>query len=189
MVAEALDPAVVVRMLAEPARLRVFACVALGSRRADDIAAVAGVTMASVHKALERLIGEGLIELSDAGYRVAEERLNASARAQAGDRTAPVPGTDGWSDEQIQVLRSFVVDGRLQSVPVARAKRQVVLDWLAGRFEPGVTYPEPEVNMTLGTVYPDYAALRRYLVDDGFLERRDGFYWRSGGTVEDSPRR
>jgi hypothetical protein len=25
--------------------------------------------------------------------------------------------------------------------------------------------------------------LRRYLVDDGFLSREAGIYWRSGGTV------
>lgn len=28
------------------------------------------------------------------------------------------------------------------------------------------------------------AALRRYLVDEEFLHRRDGFYWRAGGTFE-----
>ena len=32
-----------------------------------------------------------------------------------------------------------------------------------------------------------YAALRRYLVDEGFLERRDGFYWRVGGTFDIDP--
>ena len=31
--------------------------------------------------------------------------------------------------------------------------------------------------------HPDHAALRRYLVDEGFLTRDAGFYWRSGGTV------
>jgi hypothetical protein len=30
----------------------------------------------------------------------------------------------------------------------------------------------------------DYATLRRYLVDDGFLERREGFYWRAGGSFD-----
>jgi hypothetical protein len=60
----------------------------------------------------------------------------------------------------------------------------VVLDFLAGRFEPGRVYAEPDVNAALAAVHPDHAALRRYMVDEGFLERRDGFYWRSGGTFE-----
>lgn len=38
------------------------------------------------------------------------------------------------------------------------------------------------MNLLLGMAHPDVAALRRHLVDEGFLERRDGFYWRAGGT-------
>jgi len=45
-------------------------------------------------------------------------------------------------------------------------------------------YPERDVNFILGMVHADYAALRRYLVDEGLLQRRDGFYWRSGGTFD-----
>ena len=70
----------------------------------------------------------------------------------------------------------------------------MVLDHLAGLFEPGRRYSEAEVNQTLGAWYPDYAALRRYLVDEGFLRRADETdpstsrsvkrYWRAGGSVE-----
>jgi hypothetical protein len=55
---------------------------------------------------------------------------------------------------------------------------------VARTFEPGHRYPEREVNDVLRSFWPDYAALRRYLVDEGFLDRADGVYWRAGGTVE-----
>jgi putative glutamine amidotransferase len=48
----------------------------------------------------------------------------------------------------------------------------------------GVRYPESDVNARLRRFHPDYAAVRRYLVDDGFLTREIGVYWRSGGTVQ-----
>jgi hypothetical protein len=67
-------------------------------------------------------------------------------------------------------------------IPTSRAKRLVVLDWLAQQFEPGVRYREQEVNATLERRHADYAALRRYLVDEEFLERGGGEYWRAGGT-------
>ena len=51
-------------------------------------------------------------------------------------------------------------------------------------FEPGIRYPEREVNVLLAVWHPDVAALRRYLVDEGFLTREAGVYWRSGGTVD-----
>lgn len=83
-----------------------------------------------------------------------------------------------------QILQRFVSGGRLVLMPTRRSKRLVVLDHVAQSFEVGRTYPEAEVNATLETFHEDYAALRRYLVDEGFLTRETGVYWRSGGTVQ-----
>jgi hypothetical protein len=87
-------------------------------------------------------------------------------------------------DEE-RVLRNFLSeDGALHTIPARHAKLLVVLDRLAQEFEPGRTYPEAEVNEVLGRFHPDVAALRRYLVDNGFMTREDSVYWRSGGTFE-----
>ena len=89
------------------------------------------------------------------------------------------------SPEGERVLRAFLAaDGSLHTIPSKRAKLLVVLDHLAQSFELGRTYPETEVNAVLRRFHPDVAALRRYLVDDGFLTREESVYWRSGGTVE-----
>ncbi|MGN6607647.1 MAG: DUF2087 domain-containing protein [Jatrophihabitans sp.] len=83
-----------------------------------------------------------------------------------------------------KVLRSYVKDGRLTTMPRAGRKRSIVLDHVAQRFEPGLRYSEVEVNLLLRPLWPDVAALRRYLVDEGMLARADGQYWRMGGSVE-----
>ena len=84
-----------------------------------------------------------------------------------------------------KVLGSFLgADGRLHTIPTKHGKLLVVLDFLAQRFEPGRKYPEAQVNEILGDYHPDYAALRRYLVENGFLDRADSMYWRSGGTFD-----
>ena len=83
------------------------------------------------------------------------------------------------------VLRAFVSpDGSLTSIPTKIRKRLVVLDLLAQEFEPGEKYAETDVNNRLRAYHPDVAALRRYLVEEGFLDRADGSYWRAGGTVD-----
>ena len=46
-----------------------------------------------------------------------------------------------------------------------------MLERIASEFEPGVRYDEKEVNAIVGAFFNDYAALRRYLVDEGFLDR------------------
>jgi hypothetical protein len=81
------------------------------------------------------------------------------------------------------VVGRFIKDGRLVIMPSRRSKLLAVLDRLAQEFELGRTYPEAEVNEILGGFHDDYAALRRYLVDEGFMTREGGVYWRSGGTV------
>ncbi|HVB44648.1 MAG TPA: DUF2087 domain-containing protein [Streptosporangiaceae bacterium] len=82
------------------------------------------------------------------------------------------------------VLRTFMPDGQITAMPAKRSKRLVLLDHVAQRFEIGVRYSESDVNRTLRTVYEDYAALRRYLVDEGLMSRKHNEYWRSGGTVD-----
>jgi hypothetical protein len=86
-------------------------------------------------------------------------------------------------DPAARVDRAFFVDGRLRALPARRSKRLIVLDRLAQLFEPGVSYPESSVNEVLTRVHPDYALLRRCLVDEGFMAREFGWYWRTGGTV------
>jgi hypothetical protein len=84
-----------------------------------------------------------------------------------------------------KVLRSFLdEEGRLHTIPTRHAKLLVVLDHLSQSFEPGRSYSEVEVNQVLNRFHADHAALRRYLVDEQFLTREDGQYWRSGGTFD-----
>ena len=59
-----------------------------------------------------------------------------------------------------------------------------MLTRLALEFDVGVRYAEEQVNETLTRFHPDYASLRRYLVDEGLLSRERGLYWRTGGPVE-----
>jgi len=84
-----------------------------------------------------------------------------------------------------RVLANFLdPEGRLKTIPTKLSKLLVVLDRIAQEFEPGETYPEAQVNDVLQRFHPDYAALRRYLVENGFMTREDNVYWRSGGTFE-----
>ena len=92
---------------------------------------------------------------------------------------------DDASVEPSLVVRNFLTtDGRLRTMPAKRSKRLLVLDHVAQRFEPGGMYAEKDVNAILEHVHPDYAALRRALVDEEFLTRENNVYWRSGGSVE-----
>jgi hypothetical protein len=82
-------------------------------------------------------------------------------------------------------LKPFIRDGRITAMPAKRKVRLVLLDKVAQAFEPGRRYTEAEVNAVLKALIDDHAALRRYLIDEGLMDRTggDGTYWRSGGTA------
>ena len=82
-----------------------------------------------------------------------------------------------------RVLENFIdVAGRLTAIPVQRKKRLAVLRWIVEDFQPGRLYPEAEVNRIVSRRHPDFAALRRYLVDEELMQRRRGIYWRTGSV-------
>jgi hypothetical protein len=176
-----LDATALVGLLADGHRRKVVSAIELGASHVDAIVASSGLTATQVAKALGKLVETGLVVSGDDGLGVVGDAFQRAAR-QANTRAASTE-FDEEPDEARKVLRAFVVGGRLQSIPVAAAKRAVILDWLAQEFEPGKTYSEKMVNLILGKRHADTAALRRYLVDQGFLDRAEGQYWRSGGTV------
>lgn len=96
----------------------------------------------------------------------------------------PDPEQPGAAPEPPAELRAFFdADGRITVMPARRNRRLALLDHLAQLFEPGEEYEETEVNRRLRERHDDVAMLRRYLIDEGFLDRRDGRYWRVGGSV------
>ena len=99
--------------------------------------------------------------------------------------SGPVSDDFGVSDPAVQkVLQTYLGNGRLRMMPRPGAKRRIVLDYLATRFEPGVRYSETQVNAVLRGYHDDFAALRRYLIDEGLMSRENGQYWRTGGWVD-----
>ena len=82
-----------------------------------------------------------------------------------------------------RVLDNFVdPDGKLNGIPAQRKKRMVILRWLVEDFQPGRRYPESEVNDVIGRRHPDFATLRRHLVDEELMQRRESIYWRTGSV-------
>lgn len=86
--------------------------------------------------------------------------------------------------EIAKVLKAYLRDDRLTAMPRRGRKRQIVLEHIAQRFEPGNRYAEVEVNARLRPVWSDVATLRRHLVDNSLLARSGGEYWRIGGRVD-----
>jgi len=170
-------------LLADDERLRVVAALVLGARTTDDVVERTGLRNRRVLEALTRLESGGLVQRqNDGAWSFDVSRLREIAReSRPRDEPDDVGDVDAVT---ASVLRTFLRGGRLTQIPMHAGKRRIVLDHVCRVFDIGVRYPEREVNALLRAFHPDYAALRRYLVDEGFLGRERNIYWRTGGTVD-----
>jgi hypothetical protein len=108
-----------------------------------------------------------------------------AARAALEEQPAPRVATPGPTEqsvreaarrEQEHLVGRLFDRGRLPQIPARRKTRAAALLEVLTRFEPGREYTEPEVNEVLLGVHPDFAYLRRELVNYHYLERADGRY-------------
>lgn len=84
--------------------------------------------------------------------------------------------------EKEKILKKYFPEGAdkpLAKFPPREKQRLIVLREIAGWLKAEHKYGEKELNDTLKAIYEDYALIRRYLIDYGFLDRKpDGSeYW------------
>jgi len=79
-----------------------------------------------------------------------------------------------------QIDQFFRPDGTLTSIPVKTAKKIAVLKVIASKLSPDTRYPEKELNAIIANFHDDTAAIRRYMIEYGILERdAESVYWLS----------
>lgn len=182
------DLATWIRLTLDPDRLAVLGQLATSTSTAAEVVAATGVAERRVLEALGAFVSAGFVQTEGPRYRLAVDTLRQLASSQRPFDDVDASVLHGMTDDERVVLARFFTGRRLTQIPLARGKRRIVLARLSLDFEPGVVYPEATVNEILSARHPDYASLRRHLVDEGYLDRRDGKYWRSGGRV-DTPTR
>jgi hypothetical protein len=179
------DPDDILRALADPERLAIAGVLARSPAAIDELRAAVGLPVKRLRSHLGRLTAAGVLalEADRRTYRLDVDALRHAAELVGPPRDAGL-ALGAASEDEEQVLRTFFRNGRLTEIPMKRSKRLVVLERIALEFEPGRRYDENEVNAIVGVFFNDHAALRRYLVDEGFLDRDHGVYWRAGGRVD-----
>jgi DNA-binding transcriptional ArsR family regulator len=171
------------KALADESRLRLLGLLATRERSVEELAALLRLRAPTVSHHLARLKALDLVSMRAEGnthyYRLNGKGLGRINRLLATPEHVVALAQDQQGDAwERKVLRDFLEDGRLKTIPAQEKKRLVILSWLAEHFAWGRVYTEKEVNELLRQVHPDTASLRRYLVGYHFLEREHGEYWR-----------
>ena len=182
------------KALGQEQRLKMVGLLGQNERAVNEIADYLDLSEPTVSHHIGKLREVGLLSLRMDGnqrfYRLDQKRMEVfksyAAAVDSPPTKEPVNEEDnawieelGWSEEAKKVLYTYTSNGRLQQIPKKQKKLLVILRWLATFFQPGERYSEEEVSNILAGVHDDYASLRRYLVEYGFMhrERGGGDYW------------
>ena len=153
-------------------RLHILGILAEQTAAVPELARRLGVKETAILKHLKRLQAADLVrEVAPYTYQFNQDGLEQL------NRTVFHRG-DSQNKETLRqrVLRHYTDGSRLKKLPENEVELREVADWLAELFETGVEYPEKEVNERLLQAHPDYAEMRRLLVDCGLMTRSRGIY-------------
>ncbi len=170
------------KVLGNESRLKIIGILANRECTVTELAELLDVKEPTVSQHLNMLKAANLVEVRPEGnfrfYSFKGQTLAGMSKELFSREqfAALVPQFEEVGDEwERKVLQTFF---RLGQLPTTEKKLLVVLKWLADKFEYGVRYTEKEVNEILTRYHPDYALLRRELVDCRYMQREKGIYWR-----------
>jgi predicted transcriptional regulator len=168
------------RALGDPVRLRLIGLIAERPRTGKDLAGAVDVGAPTVSHHMDRLVRSGLVAVRRDGqsriYSLDLDMLRALARLAVPEDSSIVAASAGEDAERAKVIRDFFDGERLKQIPAQRKKRVIVLQHLVTRFDPNREFSEREVSDMLKVAHPDFATLRRELVDYGYMSRAGGVY-------------
>lgn len=167
--------------LADPDRLRIAGLIADRALTTAEIAAELGLPTESVTAHLA-LLGRGRLISTTRDRHERRVRLRRERLAEI----------DAWCAVQLESglgearpdgsvppnVRQFFRGKRLTGYPAKQSLKLEVLGVVITDFARDTDYPEAEVNEIISRRGGDYAALRRDLVDFGFMTRDHGIYRR-----------
>lgn len=182
------------KTIGNESRLKIIGILATEECDVGELAARLELREPTVSHHLARLRSLGLVQMRAEGnnhiYILDAGALESMGKDlfQQNQLASLVEDVAADNPEQ-KVLQQFIDDGKITSIPARRGKRRLVLNWLVEHFDTDTRYTEAEISERLAVYHPDYAALRRYLVEERLMQRENGIYWRTTEELEPLPYR
>jgi len=173
------------KALADANRLKIVGLLAQKDFSVEQMAEILGIGSSTVSHHLSRLSKAGLVSArAESYYNVYTlniERLESLSKELLADNKLPslTANVDMDAYDQKVIKNYSNPDGTLRSIPTQQKKLSAILYFIVQNFEFGKKYTEKEVNQILEKFHPDYAFLRRSLIDFKIMDREvsGGSYW------------
>lgn len=172
------------KALSDESRLKIVGALATSERSVEELATLLNLRAPTISHHLAKLKEVGVVDMRSEGTTHIY-KLNMSEMRSVAKRILALDTIETFSENvasnawEQKILGDFFDGQRLKEIPASRKKREVILRFLAERFQTDKKYAEKEVNTIIGKHHPDFATLRRELIGARLLTREAGVYWRS----------
>jgi len=171
------------KVLGNESRLKILGLLANQERSVGELAALLELREPTVSHHLAAMKELGLIDVrAEGNNRIywlnvkVLESMSKDILSQA--QLAELVPDDSTNEWEQKILSNFVENGRLTQIPARYKKQFVIMKWVASHFAFDVRYPEADLNEALKQLHPDFASLRRFLIDHKLMDRDKNVYWR-----------
>ena len=171
----------IIGVLTDPYRLQLVGHLATQAYSLEELSVLLHKKISFTARRLKKLQELGIVKrwIEDQTYSLDMEMLQHFQRSlfNVENKISPLEET-ALDDEERRILKSFFVRSRLATIPAGRENLAILVRWFARRFPLNVYYQEAEVNQIIEQYYHDAAFFRKDMVGRGFMQRKNGVYWR-----------
>lgn len=157
----------------QPERVKLLGLLANKPHSVPELAEVLGLKETAVSKHLNRLVQSELITVDSNQFTYAYT-LDKNSLDRFQD--AILDG-DLFEDFATRTKQTYIFNEAITQIPTNEAERNVIVQWLGEKFEPGRQYTAVEVKNIILTHYTRHQLLRSHLLDKGILKHVDEQYW------------
>jgi biotin operon repressor len=176
------------KALGHPLRILIMNLIRGAPRHGEELAAILNISPSTVAHHLFILQQSGWI----ASRRVQYYQIYTLNEQALNDRLSehidlPTEDLQRYVEPDAyrrKVLNEAFRDGRLDEIPSAQLKREIVLSEIAQSLEVGRTYKLREINRVLVEFYDDIVEVRAALVEGGWIVSSDVGFRRSRSTSQ-----
>lgn len=167
-----------IKGLADESRLQILALLKKQAYCVEDLAGMLSLAESTVSAHLKKLQAAGLVYSVKMQYYSVYHLKHDLLRTRL-DELIPDAGAkqkDARATLRDKVLKAYFQNGKCLRMPVQNKKRWIVYQEVIRSIEPNHDYTEREISELISSIHEDYCLVRRELVEEGVLSRKDGIY-------------
>lgn len=168
----------ILKALADESRLKIITILLEKDTYAEYLADRLNVSAPTINYHMTKLEKSGIVRSEKLGrytiYSVNREIMDKPVW----ELIKSIVSFDDTISYEQKVITNFFEYGRLKQIPSQLKKREIIIGYIAQKFELGKIYSEKELLSVIIDIHDDYCTIRRDLIGFGYFEDLERNYRR-----------